>query len=158
MTPFRVLVTGSRDWPTPSVVWAALNDLLLDTLPTGRRLLVVHGDCPRGADAHAAQWAGVAGQLADTVAVEPHPADWRQYGKAAGYRRNAEMVQLGADVCLAFIKDGSRGASHTAQLAETAGIPVRRWTAGAQAATLWGDPCGVCVNAALSQRAVTNQR
>ncbi|MGH3525755.1 MAG: hypothetical protein ACRDQ6_00390 [Pseudonocardiaceae bacterium] len=82
---------------------------------------MVHGGA-RGAD-----------QLADEVArgwgwtPEPHPADWARYGRSAGYRRNAAMVTLGADVCLAFILDGSRGASHTAQLAHTAGIPTRRY-------------------------------
>ncbi|NED75341.1 DUF2493 domain-containing protein [Streptomyces sp. SID9944] len=111
------------------MAWAALNDLLLDALLTGRQLVLVHGDCPRGADAHAALWAGVAGQFTDQVSVEPHPADWQQRGKVAGFRRNAEMVQLGADVCFAFIRDQSRGASHTARLAEAAGIPVRRWEA-----------------------------
>jgi hypothetical protein len=114
------------------VVWAALNDVRAELLPAGRPLVVVHGACPRGADAHAAQWAAVAGQFTTSVQAEAHPADWRPGGtldRGAGFRRNTAMVALGADACLAFIKDGSRGASHTARLAEQAGIPVRRWTA-----------------------------
>jgi hypothetical protein len=63
----------------------------------------VHG-AARGAD-----------QLADAVArnwgwtPERHPADWARHGRAAGFRRNAAMVALRADVCLAFILDGSAG-------------------------------------------------
>ncbi|MFJ5967918.1 SLOG family protein [Streptomyces sp. NPDC093060] len=127
--PYRVLVTGSRDWPTPSTVWAALNNTREEALLAGQHLAVVHGACPTGADAHAAHWAETARQFATGVTEERHPADWTRHGKSAGFRRNAEMVNLGADICLAFIKDGSRGASHTARLAEQAGIPIRRFTA-----------------------------
>jgi len=128
-TPYRVLVTGSRDWANAELVWAALNDVRDEALTAGRQLVVVHGACPRGADADAAHWAEIGSQFATWIKAEAHPADWALNGKAAGFIRNAEMVRLGADLCLAFIRNGSRGASHTARLAEEAGIPVRRWTA-----------------------------
>lgn len=132
MTPYRILVTGSRDWSAPGVVWNALNDVQAEILPSGWPLVVVHGACSAGADAQTADWAAVAGQFTTAVVEERHPADWRPGGildRGAGFRRNAAMVQAGADVCLAFIKNASRGATHTARLAEAAGIPVRRWTA-----------------------------
>ncbi|MFP3986928.1 SLOG family protein [Streptomyces sp. E11-3] len=126
-TPYRVLVTGSRDWPTAQTVANALNDAH-DRLPPGAHLVVVHGACKTGADFDAHAWYLRRQRLGDPVIEEPHRADWLTHGKAAGPIRNQLMVDLGADVCLAFIKDGSRGASHTAALAEAAGIPVRRWT------------------------------
>lgn len=125
--PYRVLVTGSRDWDDITTIGAAIEQALIDA--AGRPVLLVHGACPSGADRHAdhyARWLRGKGRQVD---VEQHPANWRINGKRAGFIRNAHMVNLGADVVLAFIKDGSRGASHTARLAEQAGIPVRRWTA-----------------------------
>lgn len=120
--PKRVLVTGSRTWTDHDVVRDALVKARWDA---SGPIVVVHGACPSGADAIAAWWCRQFDHL--DIAQEPHPADWDSLGKRAGFARNAEMVALGADVCLAFIVDNSRGASHTADLAEKAGIPTRRY-------------------------------
>ena len=56
--------------------------------------------------------------------TEAHPADRDRYGRAAGYRRNAEMIALGADGCAAFIRGGSPGSTQAVRLARAAGIPV----------------------------------
>jgi SLOG family YspA-like protein len=131
----RVLVTGSRTWPDPARVHAAL-DTARERWPD---MLVVHGACPRGADAMAHAWCLTAG-----VPVLCWPADWSRYGRAAGMRRNAAMVAEGAVVCLAFIHHNSRGASHCAGLAEAAGIPVRRYTTSPTSDGLiwWSAPSG----------------
>lgn len=126
----RILVTGSRDWAE----WNRVNDAL-NEYGHERDIVVVHGDCPTGADRMAQGWADYQGVLS-----EPHPADWSR-GRKAGPERNAHMVNLGADVCLAFIGDctsprckrtdrhPSHGASGCADMAEAAGIPVRRFYA-----------------------------
>jgi hypothetical protein len=119
--PYRILVTGSRDWDDYDLVRDALTMAIYQNVPA----VIVHGACPRGADAIASWWIRRYRFLGLTE--ERHPANWQLNGKRAGFIRNAHMVNLGADVVLAFIKDGSRGASHTAALAEAAGIPVRRW-------------------------------
>ena len=110
----RTLVTGSRTWTDESTIRHAL------TRHYRPGAVLVSGGCPRGADAIAERiWRKLGGE------VERHPAERDRYGKSAGFRRNAEMVELGAAVCLAFIRDGSRGATHTAQLAEAAEHPRR---------------------------------
>lgn len=117
----RVLVTGSREWSNFDLLEKELGKLV-DDLREGEGFCLVHGACPRGADALAASWAAA---RSSWVIEEPHPADWEANGRSAGYRRNAEMVDLDADVVLAFVTPGCRGTVHCAALAQAAGLEVR---------------------------------
>lgn len=135
MSRHRILVTGSRDWTDTRVIADGLiaaiehgPDDLFGHHPTHGAYLhwgqitVVHG-AARGADRFAARIARAWGMV-----VEPHPADWKTHGRAAGHRRNAHMVALGADVCIAFPLGASRGTRGCMALAEAAGIPVLEFT------------------------------
>lgn len=135
--PYRVLVTGSRGWPHRRAVEDAL--AALERLVTGRLLVLVHGGCPGSPDQQADSW--VRSRMAVPPWLEPevHRASWERHGVRAGFVRNAEMVALGADVCLAFVgpcrsprcrdsrEHDSHGAAHCADLAERAGITTVRF-------------------------------
>jgi YspA, cpYpsA-related SLOG family len=127
-TPRRLLVTGSRTWAVACdhdgfgdyvALWEAL-DVRYDP-----DTVLVHGGCPSGADALADRvWRGLAARAGYPPRVEVHRADWRRYGRAAGFRRNQVMVTLGADECVAFIREHSRGATNAVKFAIQAGIPT----------------------------------
>lgn len=112
----RILITGSRDWNDGQRILDALEWVSTNHPPSS--FTVVHGGA-RGADtmAHAA---------AESMGMETevHPADWDKHGKAAGVIRNQHMVNLGADICLAFPVGESRGTRHCMGAAHKAGIRV----------------------------------
>lgn len=64
--------------------------------------------------------------IAGPDGIEKWPADWKTHGKKAGPIRNAEMVRSMApgDMCFAFIKNKSRGATGCVRLARAAGLQV----------------------------------
>lgn len=139
----RILVTGSRDWPdsfaSRSRIYVAVNAAAGDAL--ARDVTVVHG-AGRGTDTFAHQAALLLG-----FGTEPHPAHWTAqcrdecrhgprgvrrngatYCQAAGTYRNQDMVDAGADVCLAFYLPGLPcvGTHDCDRRAVKAGIPVTR--------------------------------
>lgn len=109
----RILVTGSRHWSDELAVM-----IILLSLPASRDYTLVHGAAP-GLDTIAASAAAALGWK-----VEAFPADW-SLGRSAGPRRNQEMVDAGADLCLAFPFDDSRGTIHCMGAAREEGMPVR---------------------------------
>lgn len=139
--PYRVLVTGSRTWDDKDFIWNVLDTVLSEL----GDVTVVHGACPKGADAIAQGW--VRHKLVHdrhaAVRAERHPADWQQHGRTAGFKRNEAMVRLGADVCFAFLAEcskpgcpkrkphASHGGEHCADLAARAGIRVLRYARAA---------------------------
>lgn len=137
-----MIVTGGRDLAAPWLVQRELFGLL-----DGSWLTVVHGGCPTGADAAAAEWAAEwAGVVADPFRADwdscgwdcppghripkrpgdvMHPGFFADYCPGAGPRRNARMIEAGADLMLAFPTAASRGTWNAVRLARAAGIEVR---------------------------------
>jgi hypothetical protein len=105
----RIGVTGGRDFDSWGLVVHALRQM-----PEGA--VLVHG-AARGADSLCAEWWEM--QERDD---EPHPADWKAHGKAAGPIRNQEMVDSGLDLLLVF--PGGRGTADMRSRAVAAGVPV----------------------------------
>lgn len=151
---YRILITGSRTWSDERVIWDAITDTIDQAAAQGEtEFVVVHGHCPRGADAiadfYCEDQAGWRDNMGQELAVERHPADWatctpacpqqanhRRTGRGgftfcplAGHHRNQAMVNLGADILLAFNKGNSRGTADCARRARAAGIPVKEWRA-----------------------------
>ena len=86
--------------------------------------VIVHGAC-RGAD-----------RIGERIAIdlgmktEAWPADWKQYGRAAGPIRNIAMLDSGIDEVIAFPVGESRGTEHTLREARKRGIARTIWREG----------------------------
>lgn len=134
----RILVTGSRDWEDKNTIYAALENARQAEGASHDSVLLIHGDCPTGADRIAANFAE-----AMDWGVKPFPADWDRYGKRAGFMRNVQMVDnlvsfrhIEPVTCLAFPmpcrkpdcpqvgQHDSHGTAHCAGYAEAMGLPV----------------------------------
>ncbi len=111
----RLLIAGSRKcWTSPISIDNALKTLTGDT--DDEQFTVVTGGA-NGADISGEQWADERGHV-----NEVHNADWDQYGKRAGYIRNAEMVDSGINFALIFWDGQSKGTANTMKLLRDAHI------------------------------------
>lgn len=109
----RVLVCGGRDYTDRMAVFGVLDGLhRRDGITT-----IIQGGAT-GADEIAMRWA-----LDTDVNILTYGADWKAHGKAAGPKRNQQMIDEGKpDMVVAF--PGGRGTADMTSRAVAAGLPL----------------------------------
>lgn len=112
---FRVIIAGGRDFDDYQLLKATMDKLLCNITD---EITVVCGQA-KGADTLGEQYAMEKG-----YAIDYYPAQWKLYGKRAGYLRNKQMAQ-NADALAAFWNGESRGTKHMIELAKRYGLKVR---------------------------------
>lgn len=109
----KVLICGGRDFNDADRAWSVLDHYHRQH----RFSFVIHGAAP-GADSLAGEWAEIRG-----IDQRAFPARWSLFGRAAGPKRNAQMLAEGKpDLVIAF--PGERGTRNMIDQARAAGVPV----------------------------------
>lgn len=110
----KVLVCGGRNFNDALTLGSWLGGIHKNNGPI---TLLIEGGA-RGADHMArefAEWSG--------IPIKTFEADWDAYGKAAGPRRNQQMLDEGKpDLVVAF--EGGRGTANMIEQAKAAGVRV----------------------------------
>ena len=117
---FKVIIAGTRTFDDYEAL-KAYADYKLGQIKED--IEIISGGAT-GADALGERYAKEKGYL-----LRRFPADWKQYGRAAGVRRNKEMAQ-NADALIAFWNGESRGTKNMIEEARAAGllVAVKRYT------------------------------
>lgn len=112
----KVLVCGGRDFHDYEFMVEHLEEF--HALFGFTELITGHAE---GADTIAEIWAEQAGITVKSYPIEE--ADWKAYGKAAGFRRNQLMLdQEHPELVMAF--PGGNGTAHMVEIAEKADVTV----------------------------------
>jgi hypothetical protein len=114
----RVIIAGSRNITDYSIVYEAIKESHwsqdIETLVTGGA---------KGVDALGEQWAR------DHIGqenIDRYNANWKKYGKQAGYKRNQEMAMV-ADALIAVWDMKSTGTAHMIEIANEFDLEVFIW-------------------------------
>jgi hypothetical protein len=107
----RVIIAGSRGIDNYATVCKAVAD-------SGFDVSEVLSGLADGVDTLAIQYAEER-----SIPLKPFPANWSEYGRSAGYRRNVQMAQ-NADALVAIWDGKSRGTKHMIDIAKERGLKV----------------------------------
>lgn len=117
----KLAIVGSRSFDNYGYMQWKLDFLRIEANKIGihwnwKDVEIVSGGA-RGADSLAEEYAD-----RHLLGLKIFTADWDDYGKSAGYKRNKEIVDY-ADIIIAFWNGESKGTKHTIDLANKAGKP-----------------------------------
>ena len=111
----RILVTGSLDWTNESIIYKALRQY------AGEEdvfITLVTGGSGSGVD-----------RISEIIGrefgwnIERVRPNRRKYGRRAALVRDADVISVGVDVCLAFINNAT-GSNGTIDICRREGVPV----------------------------------
>ena len=111
---FKVIVAGSRNFGN----YRLLKKKLDFYLQNKEEIEIVSGGA-RGADKLGELYA-----KQNNYKVHKFLANWREFGKKAGYLRNEEMAKY-ADACVVFWDGSSKGSKHMIDLAKKYKLKLR---------------------------------
>lgn len=105
----RITIGGCRDYNNYSVFEKFVSECISEI--ESENIIILSGHCS-GVDAMAERYAMEKGYK-----LEIYPADWKKYGRAAGPKRNKEMVQ-DSNVVIAFWDGKSKGTKSLVEFAK----------------------------------------
>jgi YspA, cpYpsA-related SLOG family len=112
----KVIIAGSRQFNNYQLLCHKLN-FYFQRYSTDQ-ITIISG-AARGADQLGERYAKERG-----IQLIQMPADWNQYGKSAGYKRNEQMAAI-ATHCIVFWDGESRGTKHMIDLAKQYNLKIR---------------------------------
>lgn len=110
----KVIIAGGRDFNHFNMLTKFCDTILANV----EEVEIVSGTA-NGADSLGEQYAKLRG-----FKVTRFPADWDKFGKAAGYKRNAQMAGY-SDALIAFWDGKSKGTKHMIDLANEMNLKIR---------------------------------
>lgn len=114
---FKVVIAGSRGFSNYKLLKETCDKYLREKKKT-HNVVVISGHA-RGADLLGEKYASD-----EDLDLEIYPADWKKYGKTAGFMRNEQMANI-ADAVIAFWNGESHGTKHMIDIAEEKGLNVK---------------------------------
>lgn len=136
---FRILIVGSPKFSRRDLIHDTLYTYVKHAHACGDQPVITHAghyvdpdgtphhNPPQGADAITQHiWLEWLNNGLVTRNADIQFPNYRRYGKQRATAINTHnLVNRGADMCLAFLRGNSVTAPHTADLVEAAGIPIR---------------------------------